>query len=199
MSSNRLYGPTPAPGAAGTIGLNTQGGIAAVLPATQTLLTTAEAVIVNPSLPTVPLQVNIPQNSPLEGKPFLLVGSGVLNFGTSSTATLKVYSGTSLTPGSNTQLATSGAITGFAGKVPFNFELKLQFDSISGKLNGSFKFMVNNTLVAEAALSNVVTGLNNNPSIVSAPPVSVASFCLSLTCGTGGTQVIVVDEFAINF
>lgn len=197
MSTNRIYGPTPAPGAAGSQpSLNASGVIAAVLPAVQTLnSTTTETVIVNPSLPTTALVVSIPPQSPLEGRRFFLESSGYLNFGTSSSATLKVYAGSSTTVGNNTLLGSSGAITAFAGKVPYSFSLEGNFDSVSGKFQGTIEFVVNNTLVAKAALSNVVTGINN----ARTDGQPVISFCFSLTCGVAGVQVIGVDEFAVVF
>ena len=192
MPSTRLYGPSAAPGAAGTLAQNTSGAIAAVLPATQTVLNTAETVIVNPSVSSSALVVNIPTGSLLEQKPFTLQASGYLNNGTSSTVTIKLYNGTSTTVGRDTLLGSSGAITAFAGKAPSYAKAKLIYDSVSGKLQGTVKFMVNNTLVAETAVSNVVTGISN----VNATGV-VTSFVLSVTFGTAGTQVISVNDFAI--
>lgn len=197
MGSNRLYGPGPAPGAPGLLAANTQGGIAAVLPATQTISgSTTETVILNPSLQsaTQALVLSIPPNSIIEGKPFEVVASGLLNNGTSSTVTLKVYSGTSLTPGSNTLLATSGAVTAFAGKANWQARLRLIYDTASGKLNGTFFFTVNAVVVAEAALSNVISGIAN-----SATGLPIINFCLSVTFGTGGTQVITVKALDVNF
>lgn len=196
MSSNRLYGPVGVPNIAATVPLNASGAAAAVLPALQTILTTAETTLVNPSLPTTPLLVSIPPQSPLEGRIFEIVASGYLNLGTSSTATLKLYSGTSLTPGSNTSLGSSGAISAFSGKAPWYVIARLVFDSVSGKLQGTIKFMVNNTLVAEVAVANVVTGLNNAGGVNGAP---VANFVLTVTFASAGTQTINVAEFAINY
>lgn len=196
MSSTRLYGPGPAPGTAGLLAQNTQGGILPVLPAVQTILNTTEAVILNPSLQsaTQALVLSIPSNSPLDGKAFDLVASGLLNHGTSSTVTIKLYSGTSTTVGNNTQLATSGAITAFAGKSNWQLRCKLLYDSASGKMTGTFFYSVNNVIVAEAILSNIVTGIAN-----STTGLPIINFVLSFTFGTGGTQVVTVNAFDINF
>lgn len=193
--STRLYSPLPAPGAAGAVALNTQGGINPVLPATQTVLNTTETVIVNPSIPTAPLQVQVPAGSVLEQEPFEIVASGFLNHGTSSTVTIKLYSGTSLTVGSDSLLGTSGAISAFAGKA--NWLLRCTdviYDSQSGKLNGRIEFLVNGSFVAQANFSTTVTGINNNPALGTA----VLSLLLSVTFGTGGTQIISVHDFGIN-
>jgi hypothetical protein len=194
MSSNRLYGPSGVPGGAGLLARNTSGVAAAVLPATQTITDTNEAVILNPSLSsaTQALVLNIPATSPLDGQPFEVLASGRLNLGTSSTVEIKLYSGSSTTVGSNTLLKTSGAMTAFSGKSNWWVKAKLMFDSDSGKLNGTLQFMCNNVLVAEAAITNVPTGISNsnNP---------VLSFVLSFKFASAGTQVVYVKEFAANF
>lgn len=195
--STRLYSPVTAPGAAGALAMNTSGAIAGVLPATTSLTSsTTETVVANPSVPTAPLLVQVPAGSVLEQEAFEIVATGYINNQTSSTVTVKLYSGTSLTPGNNTQLATSGAVSAFSGKG--NWEMRCTdciYDSQSGKLNGRFRFLVNGNFVAEANFSNTVTGINNNPSTGGA----VISLCLSVTFGTGGTpQVFVVKDFGIN-
>lgn len=195
MPSTRLYGPQGAPGAAGSVALNTSGATAGVLPASLTLATTTETVIPNPALnsPTSPLLLSIPPSGPLEQRVFDILASGWLNTGASSTVTIKLYSGTSATPGSNTLLGSSGALTAFAGKAPWYFRATCVYDSNSGKLNGTIKFISNNQLVAEVVLSNVVSGLNNanNP---------VANFVISVQFGTGNAaNQITVQDFAVAF
>jgi hypothetical protein len=92
-----------------------------------------------------------------------------------------------LTPGSNTSIATSGTVAQNSANAPFMLRVHLVYDSVSGKLGGFFKFLINNTLVAEGALSNVVTALTNtgNP---------VATFCLSFTSsGADGTHLTTIN------
>lgn len=192
--STRLYSAVRSSTA--SVAANTPAPTAALLPATQTILNTVETVIADPGILTNPLLLSIPPGGPLEQEPFEVTASGYLNHGTSSTVTLKLYSGSSLTVGSDTLLGTSGAISAFAGKVPFWVKARLQYDSVSGKMNGTISFMVNNTLVAEVAVSNVVTGLNNAGAGTTGAPV--VSFVLSATFGTGGTQVISVKDFGVN-
>ena len=196
MASTKLYSAFPTASATpGALALNSPGATAANasgFPVQQTLLTTAETVIGNPASPTtLALICPIPPGGVLEADPFDVVASGFLNIGTSSTVNIKLYSGTSLTPGSDTLLGASGAITAFAGKAPWYAKATLIYDSTSGKLQGSIKFMVNNTLVAEAAVSNVVTGLSsvNNP---------IANFVISFTFATAGTQVVSIQHFDVN-
>jgi hypothetical protein len=195
MSSTRLYGPTGVPGAAGLLAINTSGAGAAVLPAVQTVASsTAETMILNPAILSTVLLASIPSNSPLDGKAFDLVASGLLNNGTSSTVNLKLYSGTSTTPGSNTALGASGAVSAFAGKSNWQIRAKLLYDTTSGKLTGTVLFSINNVLVAETAITNIITGIAN-----SSTGAAVLNFSLSVTFGTGGTQVITVNAFDINF
>lgn len=191
MAGNRLYGPVGAPGAAGALGLNTPGGIAAVLPVTQVVVVNTETLVMNPSVPTQPLLVTVPANSPLEGKPWILEPSGTIETGTSSTVTLKVYEGTAIVSGN--LMGSSGAVSAFSGKTPYTITSKLQFDSTSGKLTGTIEFNVNNTIVAKVAISNVLTGISNenNP---------VLQFCMSVTFGTANAgNTIIVDDLPINF
>lgn len=191
--SNRLYGPSGAPGVAGAVALNTPGAAAAVLPATQLVTTTGETVILNPALnsTTQALVCWIPNGGPLDGLPAKLIWSGILETAQSSTATLKIYSGTSTTVGSDTLLGSSGAISAFSGKCPFYAVVEFIYDSISGKMGGKISFVVNNTVVATVALSNVITNINNvnNP---------VLSFVSSVTFGTAtAPNTIVTREFAV--
>jgi len=191
--SNRVYGPSGAPGVAGAVALNTPGAAAGVLPATQVVTTTAETIILNPALnsTTQALVCSIPNGGPLDGLPAKLIWSGILETAQSSTATLKIYSGTSTTVGSDTLLGSSGAISAFSGKCPFFVILEFIFDSVSGKMGGKVSFVVNNTVVATVALSNVITSINNvnNP---------VFSFVPSVTFGTAtAPNTIVTREFAV--
>lgn len=198
MPSTRLYGPSGAPGTAGLVAQNTPGAAAAVLPALQTVLGTTETVILNPALQsaTQALVLSIPPNSPLEQRQFEIQANGYLNQGVSTTVTIKLYSGTSTTVGSDTLLGSSGAITAFTGKTSWLLKALCSYDSVSGKLQGTIKFIINNTLVAEAALSNVITGLTNAGPGAGAP---VANFVLSVTFGSAGTNVINVQDFCISF
>jgi hypothetical protein len=147
---------------------------------------TAETVINNPALGTA-LVLTIPANSVLEQIPFLLLVSGYFNLGTSSTVTLKLYNGTAIT---GTLLKSSGALSAFSGKTNFWIKARLIYDSVSGTLTGTVEFFCNNVIVAAAAVTNVPTGISGT-----ANPVT--NFVVSVTFGTGGTQVIGVHEFAI--
>jgi hypothetical protein len=177
------------------VALNTSGAITSPpLPAVQTVLNTVETVILNPALTGVALILPIPQNTVLVGQRFEVYASGYLNNGTSSTVTLKLYSGTSTTVGSDTLLNSSGATGAIATKVDWFMSANLIYSSTSGKISGTVKWVINNVIVAETAISNTPT-----VSVGSALGVAVANFVLSVTFGTAGTQVVQVEEFAVNF
>jgi hypothetical protein len=195
MFSNRLFGPSGIPGAAGQLAQNVQGSVApAPLPAKQTVTVNTETVINNPALSAQPLLVSIPASALLEQNIFEIHASGYIKCNASSTLTLKLYSGSSATVGSDTLLKSSGAVSAFQATVPFYIIAQLVYDSVSGKLGGTVKFMVNNTLVAEAALANVPTGITSSPTLGAA----VISFLLSVTFGTADAgNLINIQEFAI--
>jgi hypothetical protein len=146
MFSNRLFGPSGIPGAAGQLAQNVQGSVApAPLPAKQTVTVNTETVINNPALSAQPLLVSIPASALLEQNIFEIHASGYIKCNASSTLTLKLYSGSSATVGSDTLLKSSGAVSAFQATVPFYIIAQLVYDSVSGKLGGTVKFMVNNT------------------------------------------------------
>jgi len=197
MASNRLYGPSSSPQTpGGVVAANTSGAQAAVLPALQVIAAAAtDTVILNPSQnsATAALILNIPPGGPLEGRPFQVLASGYLAPAQSSTATLKLWSGTSTTVASDTVLGSSGAVTAFTRKCPWWIKAELQYDSVSGLLTGKIEFFVNNVIVAAVAITNVISSVNNanNP---------VLSFVLSVAFGTAtAPNTINVQEFAVNF
>lgn len=199
MPSTRLYGPSGAPGAAGLLGQNVAGATAGVLPALQTITVSTETVILNPALAsaTQALVLSVPPGGQLEQRQFTIQASGYLNNGASSTVTLKLYSGSSTTVGSDTLLNSSGAISAFGpAKAPWAMTGWFIYDSVSGKLNGTVKWIVNNSLVAEAAVSNVVSGISNT----NTSGLPILNFVLSATFGTAnaGNQINVQD-FCVSF
>jgi hypothetical protein len=197
MQSNRLFGPQNVPGAPGSVPLNTSGAMApGPLPSLMTIAGSTETVIVNPQLPTTALILPVPPNSPLEQERFEIYASGYVVCAASSTVTIKLYSGTSTTVGSDTLLGSSGALGAVLAKYNWAMSAQVVFDSVSGKLQGTISFVANNVIVATVALSNVVTGVNNSNALGTA----ILNFVLSVTFGTAnaGNQFN-VKEFAINF
>lgn len=196
MPSTRIYGPsiaTPSPATPTAINVQAGSGIVPLPAALVTGTSTSEAMVPNPATPTKPLLVQIPAGTELEQKQFQIKASGYITTGGTTNVTIKLYSGTSLTPGSNTLLGSSGAIAQNSASAPWFLSGDLIFDSVSGKLTGTIQFFVNGTLVASVAVSNTITGIsyNNNP---------VASFGLSFTCSAGfAANKINVAEHCIAF
>ena len=195
MASSRLYAANVPQSTTGLVAANTYGANVAALPASQIVTTTTESVMTagSPQTNTQPLVLAIPPGGPLEQRPFDVVVSGEITTGASSTVNVKLYSGTSATVNSDTLLGASGAITAFNGKTAWYLKATLIYDSISGKMSGTIKFLINNVLVAETAISNVITGINNanNP---------VANFLASITFGTANAaNSWTIQDFAVNF
>lgn len=171
---NRQNGPKSiAASASNQSGLNVQANGAATLPVLQSIGGTTETVIANPQNAAVALVVPLPPNQ-FEQQLFNVVATGYIATGNTTNVTLKLYSGSSLTVGSNVLLGTSGAIAQNTSKAPFFIKAELIYDSVSGKLDGVVQIFVNHTLVASAAISNTITGVNNAND-------PVANFVLSLT------------------
>lgn len=198
MASTRNYGPAGAPGQPAPA-INTPANNAPpVLPAQVVGNVTTEQVVQNPSLSSaanpIALVVPIPSNSILEQQPFEITASGYIKAGAAGNVTANLYEGSSTTVANNVLLKSSGA-EAFALNViaPFWIKARAVYDSVSGKLAGTVQFLLNGTLVAEAAFTNTPTGINdtNNP---------VVSFVISFTFSVANANNLVnVKDFAINF
>lgn len=191
---DRPNGPqTIAASSSAQAGLNVQASLAALFPAILALIATAEVVVPNPENVAIALICPLPPNQPsLEQTLFNVIASGYLTTTNSTNVTLKLYQGTSLTPGSDNLLGTSGAIAQNTASAPWAIKAELLYDSVSGKLTGSIRFLLNNSFVAEVAVSTVVTGISNlkNP---------VANFLISATSSAaagGNPTTVVVTKFS---
>lgn len=195
MSSNRSYGPTIAPGVAPAT-LNTVLTAIAPLPVTQVASVTTEQVIMHPAYPaTVPLTVLIPPGSVLEQRQFEIHASGIMKVGAAGNVTIKLYAGQSLTLGNDVVIGSSGAVASTVN-VPFLMIGRGVYDSVSGKMSGVVKWLVNNVITAEAAFTSIITGINNAPALGTA----AASFLLTSTFSVANVgSGIVLQEFAVNF
>ena len=183
MSSRAQY--TPSPGSS--------------IPAQQAITGTAETQILNQILSTptvpVPLFVAIPPTSFLSGKAWSARISGVIaNLGAAATATIRVFVGKSSVIANNTAIGTTGAVAQAASTAPFTIALEdCVYDPTSGKLVGTMRALVNNTIVATAAFSTVVTGINNNND-----PVLALSLAATLSVANAGNFVS-LTEFEIDW
>lgn len=199
MASTKLYGPATSPQTAGGIvPMNTPGGIAAALPAKQSVLGTAETVILNPSVLAQALLCAIPPNSPLEQKRFRISASGYVQTSQSSTVAFGLRLGTSIVAASDTSVCSSGASSAIATTtVPFSFDVDAIYDSVSGKLSGFFTLMIGSQLIGPTAFAAVAASLNNAGG---AQGAAVANFVLTVTFGTGATaNVVNLQGWEIQF
>lgn len=184
---SKLYGPVPA----------------AALPASLAVAVTTELAVNNP-VPTqagtaIPLMALIPSGSIIDGKAFDLLIAGIITTGAASTVTAKLYAvpsavvqaGTAGTLGNDTVLSSSGGVTQNTSSAPFIIRARAIFDSTTGKLTGQATFLINNTIVAEAAFSNVVTGISgaNDP---------ILGFLITFTM-SGGAGAVTVNQFDVDF
>jgi len=106
----------------------------------------------------------IPGSARLNGKYFIVTVGGSLVASASMNVTPILYSGTSITPGSNTIIATGTAFaTGGAGTFNFVCYYDFQGDNASGFLQGTQSQQFNNVFVAPTATGvTKLTSVNFN-------------------------------------
>lgn len=199
-NSQRAWGPsTGQPTGVNENALNMQAGTnPPPVPMTQAVTVNTETVINNPALtsetPATPLYVSIPPNSPTEKLEFDLFISGSITTGGDYTATLKLYGDAvpTGTPGDDTAVATSGAVTINDTTEPFWLQLKLVYDTVSGKMRGQYSGQVGNTAVAATTLTASPTGIENSND-------PVISFYPTITFGTANAgNSILVEAFSVG-
>ncbi len=176
-------------------GLNVQGGQAGPLPATQSIVTTAETKLLSTQNTSVALSVALPPDTANEQTDLVLEVCGYIKTTNTGTIALGLYAdaGTSVTSG-NLLHKTASAVTQNSASAPFSIRAVFRYDSVSGKLTGECKQSINNTVDPEIAFSNVPTGISNtsNP---------VAQFSLSITssgAASGTPTTIVVTKFSVG-
>jgi hypothetical protein len=174
--------------------LNVQAGNAAPIPATLTLTGVAAGVVVNPQNPASALVCQLSSNQGNEASSFDLWASGYVTTTSTTNIVGKLASGTSTTDGTNTALGSSSASACNSASAPWRVHAELIYDSVSGKLNGTVEWLINNILTAKAVVATVVTGLKDNNS-------PVANFVLSFSssAAAGGTPTtVVVKKFTVG-
>jgi len=105
-----------------------------------------------------------PGSDKLKNRPFVVRLWGRATGGTTTNLTIKLYSGISATIGSNTSIATSGAIAVNSVSGNFHLESQMIWDSTSDKYQGVFQGHVNGTAVARA-INSSVTVPASDPSV----------------------------------
>lgn len=106
------------------------------------------------------LLLPIPASNKLKAKPWYVLVGGRAGSGTTSNFTAAVYFGNSTTISSNTAIATTSTNALASANHNWFLEILCMWDSTSKKIQGNFTGQVANTLVALAALSNVVTSVD---------------------------------------
>lgn len=191
----RPNGPqTIAASASNQAGLNAQAAQQALMPATLSLISSTETVVPHPQNSAIPFSLPLVGNEENEQVPFDLVISGFITTTNTTNVTLKLYSGTSLTVGSDTLLGTSGAIAQNTSSAPFEIHAHFVYDSVSGKLTGWIEGILNNSLIARVAISTVITGIKDSNSPVATFVVSATS---SAAAG-GNATTVTIKNFSVG-
>ena len=193
-SSDKAYGPNP--GSQTGLSANAQNTQAAqnqgVLPATLAVTSSTETKVLNPLATTLALAIPIPPGV-LEQKQFEVIVTGYITTKNSTNITLGVYGDASTTVTSADVLhKTATPIAQNTASAPFSIKGTLQFDSVSGKLTGSFKQNINNSLDPEIAVTNVLTGISNT----SDPVLYLSLSLISSGATTTYPTTLVVNQFS---
>lgn len=196
--SNRLYTAGQGSGEAQNrrVAINTQGSNNASLPALQSFSTTSETQFTDPAVAnSIPLACVIPPGGPCEQESFELVFSGYVTTTQSATVIFKVYFGDSATINSNTIIATMTTSAALATiTVPFEFRVKMVYDSVSGKLTGRYDGVVGPTVTA----STIITSAPISKSISNtANPVMAFTLTATFSAATTANSINLKD-FGIN-
>ena len=196
--SNRLYMAGQGSGEAQNrrVAINTQGSNNASLPALQSFSTTSETQFTDPAVVnSIPLACVIPPGGPCEQESFELVFSGYVTTTQSATVIFKVYFGDSATINSNTIIATMTTSASLATlTVPFEFRVKMVYDSVSGKLTGRYDGVVGPTVTA----STIITSAPISKSISNtANPVMAFTLTATFSAATTANSINLKD-FGIN-
>lgn len=194
--SDRPYGPNSGnPSGLSTETQNVQGEGPAPLPALQLVVSATEVKILNPAQPALALSIAIPPNTTLEQTVFDLYVSGYIKTTASGTLALAVYADALATVTSGNLLhKTASAVTQNSATAPFSVHLRLQYDSVSGKLTGTGESNINNVIDPAIAITNVPTGISNTND-------PVLSFSLTLTSSGALTTAITtinVQKFSVG-
>ena len=120
---------------------------AQLLPSTD-LGNATSATTFKDSAGTNPLLVYVKGSDALKHKCFGVRAAGRCTPGASSNLTIAIQHGTSGTAGSNTTLATTGAVAAGTAATSFFLEAHFFWDDTSGRLMGSYHGFVHGTVVA---------------------------------------------------
>lgn len=154
---------------------------------------TTETVFTKYSDSTKPCTVYVPESSKLDGKAFRVRAHGRISSGTTTNFTVAMYWGVTTTVVSGNKIATSAATA--CNNTNSNWELNawLLWDSTSSKLQGRQEGDNNDTAIALAAVSNVISAVS--------PATSNSGYGITVTStfsATSTTNVAYLDELSIE-
>lgn len=194
--SDRPNGPMPlAANSALMSGLNAQANQTNILPATLTLTGTALGVVLNPQNATLALVCPLSPNEGNEQTVFDLWASGTVSTTvTTNNIVVKLAAGTSIVDANNTALGVSGASAVNNMASNWYIHATLLYDSVSGKLTGNVESEVGNVFTAKAALTNIVTGVNDNNN----PVVNFVLSFSSSAAAAGTPTTVTVKKFSVG-
>jgi hypothetical protein len=133
-----------------------------------------------------PTLLAIPGSFRSDQRQFVVRPTGFIYAAADTNVTLNLYAGSDPVAANNTLIASTGAlaVTAASGGVPFWLEAKGIFDSIAGNLYGQQSAQVGANIVANAALSNVLAGLNGKTE-----PVFYMSLFAQFSVANAGTYI----------
>lgn len=198
--STRLYTAGQGTGSAQNrrVAINTAGANNASLPALQVFTGTSETAFTDPAVAnSIPIAAAIPPGGPCEQEAFALVFSGYVKAGQATTVVFKVRQGDSATVSSNTLVITTASVSiAAAGTFPFAGEVRMVYDSVSGKFDVlSAAFVLDGVVTAPTIATMPVSATLSN----TANPV--VAFTLTVTFGTGSSGTpnsVNLKDFGIN-
>jgi hypothetical protein len=147
--------------------------------------------------------LNVLGSGRLEQTKFAVRASGSVTTGASLTVLPVLYMalvipGTPFTAANWTVLASGTARTVATTTCPWMIEAYIEFESVGGTMQGTFGATVNNLTDAQAALPNLLTGLNGTPNsvtqgstlVVAAEPVFVVACGITFGTANAGNKAV---------
>lgn len=128
---------------------------------------------------------------------FKVLACGRVTTGGAINVTVKLYAGVSATLGSDTAIATTGAVSVSTVSRNWQIEATLIWDSTSKRIDGWYAASLNGTVVANTVITNAVTGVDpvTQATTTGVPPYG---FVVSGTFGTGSaSNAMYLDYFVL--
>jgi hypothetical protein len=141
----------------------------------------------------------VPGSKRLEQKRWVPRASGIVTTAGAFTAQVSLYGAVVPPTGAASLIAANWTLLGAGAAqavgtttAAWLIEAEMLFDSVSGKLQGTFNTNVNNTPVASAAIANQLTGING-----ATEPVLALAVGITFSSGNAG-NIGVMADFALD-